>query len=649
MIGLADLLNIASSGINAATEGIQTVSNNTANVNTPGYNAQSLNQIELAGVPGGVGAGTDVVSIQRAFDQFVSQQVVQATSTNQAATVVQTTAQNVSSLFPVASGGAGGIGAALDSFFAAANQVATDPSSDADRTALLSAAQSLTSLVNSVGGALASDAAGIDSQTASAVQQVNTLTQQIAGLNKTIIAQTGTTAGPANALLDQRDQLVQQLGQIVGVSVLREANGGLDVYTSGGTALVNGVAATTLAIDPDKFGDGASTIVNSATGQDLTGAISGGTIGGLIASRNLIDSTQNSVGGLAASLAAAVNSEQSLGLDLNGNPGGALFSVSAPTVYAAQGNTGSGTLTATISDSNSFTPADFVLTDTANGFQATNQATGQVSNLGNGPTLSLDGLTVAVSGAVAVGDSFKLAPTATAAQSLRVTTTDPAAIAAASAYVATAGDNAGAVQAAGLGVVAGSALATGAAIVPAADFGQNLTVKFTSQTDFQVLDAGNAVVASGALDAGGNAQIAIAYPASAGGGNQYAAFSLSGGPAASGDSFSLTPGGPGSNGNITALSGIASQKLLAGQTLDNAYAALVTGVGARSQDAQIAAQAAQGVLTQAQNQQQSISGVNLDEQAAELVSYQQAYQASAQVIATAQALFQSLIAAVQGA
>jgi flagellar hook-associated protein 1 FlgK len=173
-------------------------------------------------------------------------------------------------------------------------------------------------------------------------------------------------------------------------------------------------------------------------------------------------------------------------------------------------------------------------------------------------------------------------------------------------------------------------------------------VKFTSATTFNVLSAGNTVIASGGFSAANGAQIAIAYPASAPSG-EVATLTLSPGTPAAGDTFTLSPGGAGSNGNILAMTGLASQNLLSGQTLSSAYGSLVARVGSTGQAASFAAQAAQGVLTQVQSVQQSISGVNLDEQAADLVTYQQAYQASAQVIASAQALFQSLITAIQTA
>jgi flagellar hook-associated protein 1 len=368
-----------------------------------------------------------------------------------------------------------------------------------------------------------------------------------------------------------------------------------------------------------------------------------------LTSRSQIISAQDSVGALAAGLAAAVNEQQSLGLDLHGNLGGALFSVAEPAVYASSSNTGNGSLTAAITDPASFTPGDFILTKTAGGFTATNTATGQVTTLGAGPTLNLDGMTITVSGTVATGDSFKLEPTATAAQSLTTTITDPSAVAAASPYVATSANNVGNVGATVGSPVSGTALPTGTIIVPANDFGQQISIKFTSGSRFQVLSSSGSVISSGTFSASSGAEIAIAYPSPPAPAGEVVPVSLSAGTAAAGDTFTLTPGGAGSNGNMAALGDLANQELLSGQTFGNAYATLVSTVGARGQEAQVAAQATQAVLTQAQNTQQSISGVNLDQEAANLVSYQQAYQASARVVATAQTLFDSLLTALQAA
>jgi flagellar hook-associated protein 1 len=322
-----------------------------------------------------------------------------------------------------------------------------------------------------------------------------------------------------------------------------------------------------------------------------------------------------------------------------------LFSLDGPTVYPSRSNAGSGSVSAEITDAADFTPADFILTKTASGFEAGNIATGQVTTLGNGPTLSLDGLTITVSGTIQAGDSFKLEPTSTAARTLTTAINDPSAIAAAAPYVVTSGTNVGDVQATAGGPVASSTLPADAVLLPASQFGQPISVKFTSGSTFDVLSSTNAVIASGSLDPTLGAEIAIAYPPPAPAG-EVATITLSLGTAAAGDSFALTAGGIGSNGNVVGLADLVTKNLLSGQTLGNFYGELVSTVGSHGQEADVATQATQAVLTQAKKTQQSISGVNLDEQAADLISFQQAYQAAAKVIATAQTLFQSLLDAV---
>lgn len=657
MAGISQLLDIGASGLAAATANMETVSNNTANANTPGYNVESALQIALPGIGLTGGAGTEVTSIQRAFNQFLFQSVVTATTANQSAQLVATNAQNLAAIFPVSSGGADGLGAAISAFFGAANTLTQDPTSIPDRQSLIGEAQSLASAFNTAGAQVAQGLSSVNGQISAAVQQVNSLTQQIAALNQQI-AQQAPGSSP-NALLDQRDQLVQQLGQQLGVTVQQSADGGVDVYTTGGAALVNGGTSYQLAATSGSYGGAdAVDVTYTPTGQDVTDNLSGGTLGGLVVSRAQLVEAQNSVGALAAGVASAVNQQQSLGLDLNGNLGGALFSVAGPSVYAASSNTGNATVTASITDTNQFTPADFTITKTANGFEATDIATGQTTALGNGPTLSLDGMTISVSGTAQDGDSFEIEPTATAAQTLAVATTDPTAIAAASAYVVTPGNvtsgggvtdnNAGNIQASIGGPTTSGGLPAGTPIVPASAFGQTLSIVFTSSSNFNVETGAGTVLASGSVSATNGGEIAIAYPAGAPAG-EVETVTLSPGTAVAGDAYTLSPGGTGSNGNITALAGLQNQDVVAGQTLTNAYSTLVTTVGNYGQEAQVAATAAQGVLTLAQQNQQSVSGVNLDEEAANLVAYQQAYQASAQIIASAQAMFQSLITSLQAA
>ena len=645
--GLGQIFNTAWSGLDAASQQLATVADNTANVNTPGYNVESVQQTEAPGPPGAPGEGTSVTSIQRSFNQFIFSQMVSATSANQAAQVVQSSAQTLSAIFPVTSGGQGGLGATLTSFFGGMANIAQDPTSIPNRQSLISDAQSLAADFNSVGGQLASNLSELNGQLQSSVTSINSLTQQIANLNLQIISASQAGTSPPNALMDNRDELVQQLGQQLGITVISAPSNSLDIYTTGGQVLVGGGSSDNLAVTSGSYGGGSSlSIVYQPSGQNITDSLSGGTIGGVLTAQSQVVSAQNTVGALAVAVSSAINQQQSLGLDLNGSLGTSLFSVAGPQVIADTANTGSGTLTAAITNPTAFVPANFIIAKTTSGYEATNTTTGQVTALGNGPNFSLDGMSLTVSGTINTGDTFELEPTAAAAQTFKVVDTDPSTIAAASPYVATPGANLGDVTASTASPASSGSLSAGTPIIPASEFGQNLTIKFTSPTTFNVLSASNAVLASGSFSTTNGAEVAITYPSSAPAG-EVAVVTLSSGTAATGDTFSLTPGGPDSNGNIVAMSALSSQNLLSSQTLTSAYATLVSQVGSAGQSANFSVSATQGVLNQVQAVQQSISGVNLDEQAADLVNFQQAYQASAQVIATTQTLFQGLITAMQ--
>jgi flagellar hook-associated protein 1 len=647
MTGLNSVINSAWSGLNAATEAMATEASNTSNVNTSGYDVESVQQTELDGGSDQPGLGTEVTSIQRSYNQFVFSQLIDATSSNQAAQTVEDYAEQLSSIFPVASGGVGGLSDSLTTFFSGIASVSQDPTSDPNRQTLLSDASGLAENFNSVGSQLAQNLTSLNGQLASGVAQINSLTQQIANLNTQIEAQTATGQSPPDGLLDSRDNLVQQLGSELGITVNSGPNDTDNIYTTGGAELVQGGSSSNLIASSGSYGGGSLSVVYQPTGQDITASLSGGTLGGVLTSQAQVVAAQNSVGALAVALSDAINTQQSLGLNANGSLGGALFSVGGPTVLADKSNTGSGTLDVTISNTNTFQSGNFIVTKTASGYEATNAATGQVTSLGNGPTLSFDGMTLAVSGTINTGDSFEVEPTATAAQTLAVTTTDPSAVAAASPYVATAGSNSGDVTASAFSATTNGSLPAGAVTVPSSYFGQDLTAKFTSATTYNILSSSNTVVASGSFSATNGAKIAIAYPSPPAPAGEVAEFSLSAGTPATGDTFSLTPGGVDSNGNIEAMSNLAGQNLLSGQTLNEAYSTLVGQVGSAGQTATLTAQTTQGVLSQVTSVQQSISGVNLDQQAADLVTYEQAYQASAEVLASVQSLFNSLLTAVQ--
>ncbi|HYL31680.1 MAG TPA: flagellar hook-associated protein FlgK [Stellaceae bacterium] len=660
MGGINQVLDTALTGLLAAQEGMATEANNTSNVNTPGYAVEGLNQIETMGTAmpiGGTGTGTSVASIQRSFDQYVYQEMVQADSVNQAAQVVLSGTSSLSSVFPLASGGAGGLGNIIGSLFTAANTVAQDPANVANRDAFLSSAQQVVSLFQSVGSELSSNISTVNGEVTQSVTQINNLASQIAQINQDILSHGGPQDSATNSMIDQADQLVQQLGAQVGITVSAGASGTMDVYLANGMALVNGATSYSLATTSGSYNDGTLSIKYSPNGEDLTNRISGGQLGGLLTMRSQYASANDTVGGLAVALSSAINGQQALGLDLNGQLGKPLFSVPAPVVFAGIGNTGTATVSATITNSNAFAPGNYTLTDTAGGWQATNLSTGQATMLGSGANLSLDGMSIKVSGAANVGDSFEIEPTLQAATGIAVINSNPSAIAAAAPYVATAGVmTSGAISDSNVGNVTmttgapttSTSLPAGTVVVPSTYFGQQMSVKFTSATTFNVLSSSGATIASGTYSGTSGTELAVAYPSPPAPAGEVTTFTLSAGTPATGDSFVLTPGGTGNNGNMVAMADLRTADLLSGQTLSDAYTTMVTDIGDRGAEANAAGQAAQAVYTRAQNNEQSISGVNLDEEAANLVQLQQAYQANAQVIGTIQSLISTLLTAMHG-
>ena len=660
MGGINQVLDTALTGLLAAQEGMATEANNTSNVNTPGYAVEGLNQIETMGTAmpiGGTGTGTSVASIQRSFDQYVYQEMVQADSVNQAAQVVLSGTSSLSSVFPLASGGAGGLGNIIGSLFTAANTVAQDPANVANRDAFLSSAQQVVSLFQSVGSELSSNISTVNGEVTQSVTQINNLASQIAQINQDILSHGGPQDSATNSMIDQADQLVQQLGAQVGITVSAGASGTMDVYLANGMALVNGATSYSLATTSGSYNDGTLSIKYSPNGEDLTNRISGGQLGGLLTMRSQYASANDTVGGLAVALSSAINGQQALGLDLNGQLGKPLFSVPAPVVFAGIGNTGTATVSATITNSNAFAPGNYTLTDTAGGWQATNLSTGQATMLGSGANLSLDGMSIKVSGAANVGDSFEIEPTLQAATGIAVINSNPSAIAAAAPYVATAGVmTSGAISDSNVGNVTmttgapttSTSLPAGTVVVPSTYFGQQMSVKFTSATTFNVLSSSGATIASGTYSGTSGTELAVAYPSPPAPAGEVTTFTLSAGTPATGDSFVLTPGGTGNNGNMVAMADLRTADLLSGQTLSDAYTTMVTDIGDRGAEANAAGQAAQAVYTRAQNNEQSISGVNLYEEAANLVQLQQAYQANAQVIGTIQSLISTLLTAMHG-
>lgn len=624
---MANLLSTGISGLNAAQVALNTVGNNIANAGTDGYSREVVRQTERVVPPSNrytVGSGVDVVAVERAYSSYLTSAVWSSNANLSRAGTYNDLTTTLNSMLSAS----GDLQGALDKFYGAFDTVANAPGDSSARQALLGNASTVASVFTTLGAQLDSQQKQIDGQVTNTVKSINTTLDNIADLNRKIHDSLGS--GAPNALLDQRDALVNTLSGYLGVTAVSETNGTYSIYSSSGQSLVSGSHAFKLSTAGDPYNTARVNVLDSG-GSDITARLSGGSLGALLDYRsNVLDSAQNRLGQAAIGLATSVNAQQGKGLDLNGQLGAPIFALPAPQALAASTNAGSATVSAQVSDVAALTSADYTLRYDGSAWSMTSTG-GQPVALTTNPdgTLSGAGLTLAVAGTAQAGDSFRIQPTRNAASGLTVSLTDPSGIAAAAALqakAASANTGSGAVSSLQVTDASNPALFTG------------VTVSFPAAGSYTLTDAGGTVLGSGAY-APGQALSANGW-----------SLTLSGTPAA-GDSFAISANSNGlnDNANALALAGLADTGVLVGgsrSVIDN-YTLLTTEIGNAGAQATSNLTTQTSLHNQAMSAQQAVSGVNLDEEAASLVKYQQAYQASAQVISTAQSIFSSLLAAVQ--
>jgi len=640
MSGLTGAMDTALSGLQLYEVGINTVSNNLANATTTGYAVESVNATTAVGAPGQPGIGVQAAQINRAATGFAAGQLRSANAANAAASAQSTALTSFSDALL----NNGNIQTSLNQFFEDISTLAANPTSTAQRQTVLSDAQTVTSSFQSAASSITSTTASAQTSLASNVSSANALLAQLDNINKTL-----TQTPNDSSLLDQQQAALNSLSSLLPVNVLPQSNGSV-IVTSGGTVLLDQSGVQTLTTTAQ------NTVTAGTNAVPVTLTNADGSLGGAVGTIAAGNAALQSLNVLAANVAAQVNTAQAEGLDANGQPGGALFSVPSPSVSAASGNTGSATVTASLTNAAAL-PADggpFTLSySSTSGWSATDSASG-TSYAVTGTPPSFAGLTLGISGTPANGDSFTVNPAPGAAAGMSVVPTLPSAIAAADPYEGTPGvlqsdgsianSNAGTITT-GTDTVT-STPASGAAVIPSSYYGQNLQVTFTSATAYNVTTAANTgtVIASGTLGSTGG-DIAVAYPAGAASG-QYWQLPIAGAPVA-GDSLTLTPGGTTSGSNAQRMGAVwgASGTTTSG-SLEQAVVGLSTGLGANAQAAQNLATAASTQVTTATNNLNTIGGVNTDQQAVILTTYQQAYQAAAQAISAAHTMFDSLLSAI---
>ena len=632
---MSDLLSTSVSGLLAFQRALDVTSNNVANAATPGYSVQRINFAQLPGQSTGagyIGSGVAVQSVTRSYDELLAGQVRSSQSGYSSWNTFATQAAQIDNML---SDSSTGITATLQSFVNALQNVANSPSSSSQRQVALSQAQSLVQQMQNYGSQLTTYSAGVEQQIGSNVSQVNSLASGIATLNGQIAAGLASGQTP-NDLMDKRDSLVDQLSQYVTVNTAGQSDGSLNVYIGTGQALVSGSSSQQLTTfqNPYNATEHDIGIVSGGNTADITANISGGSLGGLLSVRSqVLDPTINQLGQFSVGLATIVNQAQQSGMDLTGATGQPMFAVGGVLSTPAPTNTGTSAIAVTRGSLSALTADNYQLKMAGGTWQLTDTTTGQnVPMTGNGTAgtpFVAAGISIVVSGTANNGDVYSIQPTAGATAGLSVLITSPAQIAAAARIQTTAG-----AANTGTGAVSSSSITN-----PGAWPGGTYTITFGAASSYTVKDSLNNTVTTGTYTSG----TPIAFNG--------AQVTLTGAPAA-GDTFAVgasNPSNTGDNSNAFAMIDALSKATLNGGTTSLSAVAnnLVSQVGVVTQQAQANASAQQSVNQSASDARNNLSGVNLDEEAAKMVQYQQAYQACAQMIQVSGTLFSSLITAIQ--
>lgn len=624
------LFGIGTSALTSYQRALQVTGHNIANAGTEGFSRQrvefSARQPEYLGF-GALGTGVGAGAVTRVADDFVQMRIGLAASSEGYQRTVLDYSRQLDDLLADSSTG---LAPALQQFFAAVQDVAGDPTSTAARQHLLAQAETLSDRFAGLEGQIDQQRAMLNANVRSTVEEINQLSAALGELNREIVEARGRMSGrEPNDLLDRRDVLLQQLAERVGIHTVAQDDGAVNVYMGRGQPLVLGSSATRLHAQPMGL-DGERVDVAFDNGSAMvvvTDYLSGGRLGALLDLRDdLLDPASHALGRTALTLAETFNATHEANLDLDGALGEAFFSLAPPRVQAAPGNAASGMPGVTIADAGALVLSDYELRFDGGAWSVRRLSDDAVvGSAAPGDAVTVDGLTfdLAPVGGAADGDRFLLQPLR-AAGGLGVRISDPRAVAAA------------------LPVTAEAAVAnTGSLSVHAlqitdpndADLRSPVEVRFTGG-QFEV--GGD----SFAPDPSGETVIEV---------NGWRLV-LRGTPA-EGDVVTVrdNSGGVGDNRGALALAQLADRRVVDGgtATLGASYAALVAEVGTRTQRAEVNADTQSRILADARAQRESVSGVNLDEEAANLLRYQQAYQAAAQVVAAANSMFETLLSAVR--
>lgn len=657
------LIDIGKSGLTAAQYGLSTTGNNISNASTAGYSREVVEYAEANGQnfgAGYLGRGVNVVTVQRQYADYLNQQLNKAIAQGGTLSTYNAQAQQLNT---IVSDPTAGITTQLTTLNTGLSTVANNPQDPAARQAAIGSMQSLVSQFNEMTSEFNDVRNNVNTQITGAVSQINQLSTQIAALNKQIVLSQGASNGQQpNQLLDQRDAAVTQLSQLVGATTTNNADGSINVQIGNGQTLVSGQFSYNLTTMQSPTDSSELTIAYQVTNSSGTTTnipiaennLSSGTLGGLLQFRSqTLDPQERALGNIAVTLATTMNQQNASGITLTGQQGSALFNIAQPIVAPGTGNGGGAVVTATYGGTTlsqltgdnytlTFNAGAYTLTDTT-----TNGAPVTVTPDAQG-NIDIDGMTINVNvagGAPANGDTFQInSDTRSAGASMSVAITNASDIAAgwpkATATATTTNT--------GTGVVTMGATSTQPYTGAMMQGNITATVNAGGTLDFTQNTAGDATpsvtVTVGGVSTTYSPPTGVPVTAGAtysmGGVN----FTMSGTPA-TGDTFTFQAQafGPSDNTNALALANVLTSKTMGTQTFAGAYATFVGAIGDAESSTNTASQAQTTLISQVTQAQQSVSGVNLDEEATNMMTYEQMYQANSKVIQAASTIFDAII------
>ena len=609
--------SISTSALLTMQRQMTVISNNIANANTPGYSRQ---EAQVSTSPLG---GVQVTGIKRMSDALANSRVLE--TTGESARLGQLSS-SAASLDKVMSDSSTNIAGPFSDFFDKLSALSNDPSSTTARQSALEAGNVLSQRFNQLDRTLNSMSNDVNSVLKDGANQVNDLTQQIAQVNQQIVHDNSFTP----ELLDQRDQAIEKLVSLTGGNTAKQSDGSMNVYTSGGQALVIGNQPMKLTVQQDAYQSNRLSLAIQGHGQNtpLNDDSIGGKLGGSLQFRaKMIDPASAELGRLATAFAKGINDAQHAGVDQYGHMGSDLFQIASPQVKANQQNTGTTQLSAQVNDIQAIDGKNIELRYNGSAWTAQQADTGQqlqVTGTGTEDNpLNVSGLSLTVDGSASDHDRFLVMPTQGSAGSIKTQFTDAKQLAAALPVTGSASlDNKGK-----------------AAIT-------NLNVTDPKQPDLRTTAQINFISSSQyTIDGGSPVQYQAGDTISAHGWN----FQLTDNPT-TGDNFTVqaTKAGSSDNKNMLKMANIDSAALLDGgrTSLNTVVSGLTTQVASSAAQANSEYSSEQTLYNQATQARDSVSGVNLDQEAADFMKYQQAYQASAKVMSSLNTTFQSLLQAV---